>query len=290
MFAKSSYVSDFELERSPEARALAEDALVRLLDALDGHELNLVVLGGLVPELLTSGQGDETPAHLGTTDIDIHISLVADTDSDLSALETALEAIDAEHDATVDGWRWLIPIDGTRVKIEFLCDLDNRPAGETILLPGCRAVKAANLRGTGFVARDWVEEEIERTADGETRVRRARFAGLEGYLMAKAYSTRYRGEEKDYYDLVHVLLYNRAGGPEQAGELLAGGQFAEDVRAARSIFREIEARFADASAFGPRSYAQQALQVEPEADPAQLAQDAVGAIADFLAALEPPNR
>jgi hypothetical protein len=279
-------MSDFELERSPEARQLAEDALVRLLDALEGHELDLVVLGGLVPELLTRSDSDETPGHLGTTDIDIHISFVAEPESDLRALETALEAIEAEPDPKIDGWRWLIPIDGTRVRIEFLCDHEDRLAGETILLPGCRRVKAANLRGTGFVARDWVEEQIERTADDVTRARRARFAGLEGYLMAKSYAARYRGQDKDYYDLVHVLLYNRAGGPEQAGQLLAGGKFANDVKAARSTFGEIEARFADAAAFGPQSYAKQALRVQPEADAAQLAQDAVGAIAEFIAALE----
>ena len=44
-------MSDFELERSPQARELAENALVRLLDALGERELDLVVLGGLVPEL-----------------------------------------------------------------------------------------------------------------------------------------------------------------------------------------------------------------------------------------------
>ena len=93
--------------------------------------------------------------------------------------------------------------------------------------------------------------------------------------MAKSYAVRSRGADKDYYDIVHVLLYNRAGGPEQAGRLLAGGKFAEDVKAARSIFREIEARFTHASAFGPQSYVQQALRVQPEADAAQLAQDAV---------------
>ena len=281
-------MSDFELERSPEARELAEDALVRLLDALEGHELDLIVLGGLVPELLTRGQGAETPGHLGTTDIDIHISFVADTKSNLGALEAALEAIEAEPDPKIDGWRWLIPIEGTRVKVEFLCDLEDEQAGATILLPGCRRVTAANLRGTGFVARDWVEEKIERTKAGETKVRRARFAGLEGYLMAKSHAARYRGEEKDYYDLVHVLLYNRAGGPEQAGTLLTQGRFAADVQASRSIFREIEARFVETADFGPKSYSQQALRVEPEADQAQLAQDAVGAIAEFIAALELP--
>jgi hypothetical protein len=98
---------------------------------------------------------------------------------------------------------------------------------------------------------------------------------------------RVRGAEKDYYDLVHVLLYKRAGGPAQAGSQLGGGQFAEDVSAARNLFREIEARFSDPSDYAAQSYARQALRVDPEADPAQLAQDAVGAIAEFIAALSP---
>ncbi len=278
-------MSDFELERSPQARALAEDALVRLLDALGDHELDLVVLGGLVPELLTRSEGDESPAHLGTTDIDIHISFVADPESDLSALELALEAVEAEPDPKIDGWRWLIPIDGARVRIEFLCDREDTRAGTPIQLPGCDRVKAANLRGTGFVARDWVEERIERTTDGVTKTRRARFAGLEGYLMAKTYAARYRGQDKDYYDLVHVLLYNRAGGPGEAGRLLASGQFGEDVGAATPLFREIGARFADETGFAASSYAKQALGIELEGNAAQMRQDAVGAVGDFIAGL-----
>jgi hypothetical protein len=41
----------------------------------------------------------------------------------------------------------------------------------------------------------------------------AKYAGLEGYLMAKACAVRHRGLDRDFYDLVFVLLYNRAGGP-----------------------------------------------------------------------------
>lgn len=279
-------MSDFELERSPEAREIAEDALFQLLDALGAHDLNLVVLGGLVPELLTGGEASDAPTHLGTTDIDIHISLFADAESDVGPLEAALEAIDAEPDPGVDGWRWLIPAGGSRVRIEFLCDLEDQPAEVTVSLPGCERLRAANLRGTGFVARDWAEEPIERVVDGETVTYQARFAGLEGYLLAKSYAARHRGAEKDYYDLVHVLLYNRAGGPREAGAQLAGGQFADDVSAARSLFREIEARFSDPSDYAAQSSARQALRVDPEGDPAQLAQDAVGAIAEFIAALD----
>ena len=185
----------------------------------------------------------------------------------------------------MDGWRWLIPIDSTRVRIEFLCDRDDEPADTPIQLPGCSRVTAANLRGTRFVAHDWVEERIERTTDGVTKTLSVRFAGLEGYLMAKSYAARYRGQDKDYYDLVHVLLYNGAGGPGQAGRLLTSGQFAEDVKAATPLFREIEARFADAAGFAASSYAEQALRIELEGNSAQMRQDAVGAVAEFIAEL-----
>jgi hypothetical protein len=81
-------------------------------------------------------------------------------------MSSALEAIGAEPDEGVDGWRWLIPSGGIRVRIEFLCDLEDQPEGVTVSLPGCARLRAANLRGTGFVARDWAEEPIERVVDG----------------------------------------------------------------------------------------------------------------------------
>jgi len=109
---------------------------------------------------------------------------------------------------------------------------------------------AANLRGTGFVAR---EEELTGTIDGEEVTVLARYAGLEGYLTAKAHAVRHRGFDRDCYDLVFVVIYNRAGGPSQAGEVLRRGQFAADVRNARAVWREIAARFVDASAFGRRA-------------------------------------
>jgi hypothetical protein len=278
--------SDFEPERSPAARALAEGALLRLLAALEGEDIDLVVLGGLVPEILTRGQAETVPRHLGTADVDIHISFGIDPDRDLSPLERALETIGATLDPKIDGWRWRIAVGGARVKIEFLCDRDDAAADQAIALPGCRVLTAANLRGTGFVARDWVEEELTATIDGERVTVTAKYAGLEGYLMAKAHAVRHRGLDRDCYDFAFVLIYNRVGGPGQAAELLRTGQFAADVRNARAVWREIEARFAGASVFGPQSYAEQALLVEPEADNAGLRQNAVGAIAEFIAGLQ----
>ena len=277
--------SDLEPERSPEARALAEEALLRLLVALEGEDVELVVLGGLVPEILTRGQASTIPTHLGTTDVDIHISFGVEADRDLSALEHALEAIGAEPEPKTDGWRWHVRVGGVRVKIEFLCDRSDIAADQPIALPGCRVLMAANLRGTGFVARDWAEEELTGQINGEQVTVVARYAGLEGYLMAKAHAVRHRGLDRDCYDFAFVLIYNRVGGPRQAAELLRAGQFAEDVASARTVWHEVEGRFAQAGAFGPQSYAKQALLVDPEADGAELRQSAVSAVAEFVAAL-----
>jgi hypothetical protein len=178
-----------------------------------------------------------------------------------------------------------IPIGGVPAKVEFLCDRDDLPANQPVALPGCHRLTAANLRGTGFVARDWTKEELSGTIDGKSVTVMAKYAGLEGYLMAKAYAVRHRGLDRDSYDLVFVLLYNRAGGPAQAAELLRDGKFAADVNATRSVFREVEARFGNGNDFGPTSYANQALQVDPEADGAQLRQDAVAVVAEFVTEL-----
>lgn len=164
--------SDFAAERSPEARALAEEALLRLLVALERRHADvvvLVVLGGLVPEILTRGQAESVPMHLGTSDVDIHVSLMTDPDRDISSLEAALEGAGFEPDPRqAGGWRWRIRIAGVPVKVEFLCDRDDLPANQPVALPGCHRLTAANLRGTGFVARDWTEEKLSGKIDGKS--------------------------------------------------------------------------------------------------------------------------
>lgn len=59
-----------EPERSREARRLAERALVWLLWELRASNVHLITFGGLVPEVLTSGQESLVPPHLGTTDVE----------------------------------------------------------------------------------------------------------------------------------------------------------------------------------------------------------------------------
>jgi hypothetical protein len=67
-------------QRSRETRARAELALVRLLHALGDEDVFLVVLGGLVPEVLASGEA-LVPEHLGTTDVDVLLITHVDPDA-----------------------------------------------------------------------------------------------------------------------------------------------------------------------------------------------------------------
>ena len=235
-------------QRSRETRARAETALVRLLHALGDEDVFLVVLGGLVPEVLASDEA-LVPEHLGTTDVDVLLITHVDPDADLGAVERALEQLDFKPDPNEDGWRWRGPIEGVSVKLEFLCDLPAYREGEVVRPSGCRALSAQNLRGTGYVARDFAWEELSgELADGTTAVVRTRFAGLEGYLLSKCVAARTRAATKDYYDLVYVLQHNRAGGPEQA--------------------------------------AHQALEVQPEVGETELQADAVDVVQRFFAELD----
>jgi hypothetical protein len=267
-------------ERSAEARRLAEEALVILHDALGQSPLRLIVVGGLVPETLAAA---DRPAHLGTTDIDILIAVHVRDLVDAAPVERALEDVGAYPDASrPDGWRWRIPVGTVRVKIEFLCDDDGLPNQEAVRLPGCNRLAALNLRGTGYVARDFHEREItvaERTVT-------VCFAGLEGYLLAKAHAARQRGLDKDYYDFAYVLLHNRAGGPSRAAEALRMGVFAAEVPTLRTLWVEIGARFHGSASVGAEAYARQAVLVDPTASVPALRNDAYAAVAEFIRTLD----
>jgi hypothetical protein len=271
--------------RSRATRARAELALVRLLHELREETVFLVVLGGLVPEVLSRDDG-LIPAHLGTTDVDVLLITHVDPDADLGGVERALERMGFKAD-NAEGWRWRGPVAGAPVKLEFLCDLPDHAEHEVICPRRCTTLAAVNLRGTGYVARDFAWEELSgKLADGTLVTVHVRFAGLQGYLLSKCVAVRTRGATKDYYDLAYVLLHNRAGGPEQAAQLLLGGELAPDLPALRSTFLEVRERFANTTDIGALGYAEQALEVEPEANASQLRADAVDAVQRFFAAFD----
>jgi hypothetical protein len=278
-------VAELTLERSPEARALAEQALVGLLHGLDGADVEIIVLGGLVPEILTKGQDPPVPGHLGTTDVDMLLMAHVTPELNLSPVESSLIKLGFAPES--DGWRWRGRVRGRTMKIEFLCDLDSAREHEVMRPAGCDRLAAQNLRGTGYVARDWAWETLTAPLpDGRVVSVRARFARLGGYLLSKCSAARTRGAEKDFYDLAYVLLHNRAGGPREAADGLATSSLRDAVVAMRSTLLEVGERFRVPNAVGPVSYATQARLLDPEFDEAELRADAVAAVAEFMERLD----
>jgi hypothetical protein len=132
--------------------------VVTFFHELGDFEVPIVLLGGLVPELLTQGQIPPVPRHLGTTDADLLIDMQMAQNVDLSAVERCLESLSFEPENVAAGWRWLGKVSGVLTKIEFLCELDDQPAEVVAIATGCKSLGAMNLRGTGYVREDFERE------------------------------------------------------------------------------------------------------------------------------------
>ena len=225
------------------------------------------------------------PAHLGTTDVDMLLTMSTGLEEHAEELEAALLALGFAATKADGGWRWHSRVDGRRMVMEFLCDTDVREF-EVVRLPACAYLGALNLRGTGFVRSDWSWQQV--TSDlpdlGRTTVD-VRFAGLAGYLLSKCVAVRTRSAEKDHYDLPYVLIYNKEGGPAAAAEYLRASPLSSSIGSLRSTLIEVRERYATVTRRGPADYAEQMRLVEPEADERLLRAAAVAAVSEFTGSL-----
>ncbi|MEX0707680.1 MAG: nucleotidyl transferase AbiEii/AbiGii toxin family protein, partial [Woeseia sp.] len=241
-----------EVSRSRQARAAAEQALVRVVHHY-GARPEFVVLGGLVPELLCSGSSFQ---HAGTTDVDVQVNLeIACGAVNTARLEHAL--LNAEFQPDSDNiWRWRT--DGSEgravVKFELLADLDSAAAETTVKFEECDRLGAANLRGTGYATRDVEVRTLTARVSGDTRTVEVNVTGLAGFLLAKCAAARSRRQPKDWYDIAFVLQHNDIGGPEAAARAVLE-KFGAETRAFRSGLDDLLANFADRNAQGPQAYA-----------------------------------
>lgn len=253
-----------------------------------GSRPEFVVLGGLVPELLCA---DSTFRHAGTTDVDVQVDLeIACGSVHTRRLELALRNAEFEPD-TDRVWRWIADGSTTRVviKFELLADLSDQPAPATFAFDECEHLGAANLRGTGFAARDITVQELGSRIGGVDRVVEVNVAGLAGFLLAKAAAAHSRRKPKDWYDIAFVLLHNDHGGVAEAADLVLDKFGSELVGSIRTALEDLHANFADPLAQGPKAYAEQMLIDHPDLDEATLLADAVTAIDEFYRTLSVPR-
>jgi hypothetical protein len=201
-----------------------------------------VLLGGLVPALLCA-QSDVR--HAGTTDVDVQVDLEISAGSvNAARLEHALR----DSDFLPDGnyiWRWKSHdgVQGATVKFELLADLDTQPAGATLRFNNCDELGAANLRGTGFAARDREIRALAADDDGVILSAEIYVAGLAGFLLAKAAAAYSRRKPKDWYDIAYVLLNNDYCGP-QAAASRSWQIFGTAITSVESALTDLRANFA----------------------------------------------
>lgn len=252
--------------RTRDARNRAERALADLAHALGANAGELTVIGGLNADLLTDTS--DAP-HQGTVDVDIVVQLgvIHDRDDvDLGWLERGLVAAGFDTRENGPGWRWWCHIDGFPVKVELLCDVYDNP-GQVIALPGCATASAQNLRGPAAAQADRVLRPTVPIP----------FTRLGGYVLAKAAAAWSRGLDKDYYDLVFVILHNTAGGPGAAGRAARQAIPSQPLMDYAATLRAVLASIADPSGRPARVYADQRIRDGVDVPLDVLAQDAAGA-------------
>jgi hypothetical protein len=136
------------------------------------------------------------------------------------------------------------------VKFELLADLDNHPAGAAVRFAGCERLGTANLRGTGYAARDTVIEKLHANDHGTWRTAHVNVTGLAGFLLAKLAAAHGRHKPKDYYDIAFVLLHNDYGDAHAAAQRVLE-VFGQPTGAVRTQLLNLQANFAESSAQGP---------------------------------------
>lgn len=275
-----------DLERSREARTLAEEALVRLVVAAGPDAQRLVVIGGLTPDVHAD---PNAPKHMGTIDVDVllEVGFVYDRDElDFAWLERALVQSSFRPYNAGNGWRWRISISDVPVILDLLCDaFDNQH--QEIALPGTSEVTAMNLAGPAPAAVDVVRRSLpvpsDLQDDGVPAYIDVRFTGLGGYLLAKAAAAVGRKKDKDFYDFAYMVAYNDQGGPVGAAHAVSTvvGSRAWLTRNPEIDLAELTLNFSTPESPGPMAFAREMIRAGSALDANVLAQDAVSAVLLF---------
>jgi len=247
---------------------IAADVLRSFGSAFGGK--HLAIIGGAVPSLLVGDVPRGMAPHVGTADLDFHLSLHlldGETADYYQAIIDGLRSLNLAPD-TVEGrerkWRWVGTHRAVFLQVELLCPMRQRAGRPEAPAQGTPA--EANIGpsgeitalavGFGYMVPDdtvKVERRIE-TSRGEVTYEFP-VAGLTSWLCLKADAVMRRDKPKDAYDIVWILA---ALGPEEAARIVAASQLLAGETASevlKQLDRLVEDQFLDTASVGPGSYA-----------------------------------
>jgi hypothetical protein len=209
MTEKPLFATDYKREDLELVRQTCLYVATKLGDLLD----DLVVVGGLVPSLLIPDEslpaGEDV--HIGTTDLDLGLSLAILDTKRYEDLSLRLHRADFKPDENEEGnptlQRWKItPSAGLKVTLDFL------------IPPSLAADKGGDLRHIqkdlaavitpGLRLAFWDKQKVSLkgvTLLGEKANRDIWVCGPGAFVVLKALAFDQRGENKDAYDLYFVI-------------------------------------------------------------------------------------
>ena len=208
-----------------------------------GDLLNeIIVVGGVVPSLLIDQAKAQEP-HVGTTDLDLGLSLsVLDEEKyrDISGrLRDAGFKAATKSDGKIVRQTWEMTGKLGRITIDFLIPRSDKADPKRLLQDLEKDFGAIRTRGLelAFVDRRSVELDGP-TIEGDRAKRTVQVAGLGAMLVLKAFAFDNRGAEKDAYDiyyLLHELGVDAA--VEALNRCLADKDHATDVKDALALLK-----------------------------------------------------
>jgi hypothetical protein len=260
--------SDYNDPMSARLLGIAADVIRSFGSAFGGR--HLAIVGGVVPSLLAPEALRGIDAHVGTADLDLHLSLHlldGETADYYRAIIDGLRELGlrpAVEDGRQIRWRWIGLYRGVQLRVELLCPMRTRagrpekPAAETPAEANIGPSGEISALAVGFghlVPADTVA--IERRVETKHGMLSYEFpvAGLTSWLCLKADAIMRRDKPKDAYDVVWLL---DALGSDRASDLIAAsslvtGEHADEVFS--QLHRLITDQFKDTGSAGPVMYA-----------------------------------
>lgn len=257
-----------------------------------GH---VAIIGGLVPSLLVPVPPPVIDTHVGTSDLDFHLSLHlmdGETSDYYQGILDALHGLEFEFavDERDRKWKWRGCVRDVSVIVELLCPARGRggvpedpakgtPAERNLGPKG--EITALALQYGHLVPLDttWIRRRVD-LGTGEMDFDFP-VAGLGSWLCLKADAIHRRDKTKDAYDVVWLV---GALGPDRVGERLASSPIMESDHRNEllaQLDRLVYDQFSDPDAGGCGAYAS----FLGDVDGVRRRRDAAGAMAALGAAL-----
>ena len=270
---------------SAEKTERSERVLVTVLGDIGPWSAEVYLAGGLVPRYLVPELPEDVQPHVGSSDVDLVIS-IALPGEDSEAYRTLHKNIkDAGFEKGDSSFRWRRKIDDSIVLLEFLCETDAGGHGK-VFKPKKQGLGAKlgalNVRGADLAAQDFITVAIdaERLDEGGLSTVEVQVANVLPFVVLKVFAFQDRHANKDSYDLVFTLR-NWPGGPADAGRAARESPVAADPTTADAV-RLLGQRYAGADLDGPVADANFLAGIETRSE-AQLRQEAVTVMRQFLA-------